>query len=542
MEEMMRQRNSDEESEDEEKRKQSDEKKEEATVKGRRTIDASQHGLALRAEAPAGPTEPVKFSGTTQQTVKASLSSGRTVKMSGHATIELPSVFKRETRTKEKKASEPVITPLFAVEEFPDPENQALDVNQKKDEVTVILATEADDPKPSKRSKNNKRSQAKTGQEEQVHEQEASQVQSKPQEKPAAPVALNVAHVRTPATRPQEASVPDEVEEISMTETTTGADKKSAPVRASRHSLQDKPEVADRDNPWMRKPSTASNALVKKTAHPVIAASHVTVDDKVAKSQKKKALGKRQKAETALKIDVAQLIGDAASTHVKDHDGDGDDRSSAEHRRGSSFNLLSSATEEQKELIKRAFANDDVVEEFKAAKQAEREADLPPAPKPTDMPGWGEWVGEGVVKRTPKKQPLIQKPKRPNKLPDKPPTRTDDSLDHVILNQKRDKKLARYQADQLPALYRNQPELYEAQLQMPLGREWNTQRVFDSITRPRIVTKKGHIIRPISKPIAKPKSAEEDKGEPIACGKKQEVGSKRKRKSVTSTNKNKKNK
>jgi len=114
-------------------------------------------------------------------------------------------------------------------------------------------------------------------------------------------------------------------------------------------------------------------------------------------------------------------------------------------------------------------------------------------------------VGEGVVKRTPKKQPLIQKPKRPNKLPDKPPTRTDDSLDHVILNQKRDKKvhladipvccprlthamlqLARYQADQLPALYRNQPELYEAQLQMPLGREWNTQRVFDSITRPRV--------------------------------------------------------
>lgn len=122
MEEMMRQRNSDEESEDEEKRKQSDEKKEEvlihfflcvmmpsvsaresltnvcllqATVKGRRTIDASQHGLALRAEAPAGPTEPVKFSGTTQQTVKASLSSGRTVKMSGHATIGIhPCLFR----------------------------------------------------------------------------------------------------------------------------------------------------------------------------------------------------------------------------------------------------------------------------------------------------------------------------------------------------------------------------------------------------------------------------------------------------------------
>lgn len=47
-------------------------------------------------------------------------------------------------------------------------------------------------------------------------------------------------------------------------------------------------------------------------------------------------------------------------------------------------------------------------------------------------------------------------------------------------------QLARYQADHLPALYRDQPELYEAQLQMPLGREWNTQRVFDTITRPRV--------------------------------------------------------
>lgn len=81
-----------------------------------------------------------------------------------------------------KVASHPAPSRTYS---FPPP---ALDVNQKKDEVTVILATEADDPKPSKRSKNNKRSQAKTGQEEQVHEQEASQVQSKPQEKPAAPV------------------------------------------------------------------------------------------------------------------------------------------------------------------------------------------------------------------------------------------------------------------------------------------------------------------------------------------------------------------
>lgn len=52
----------------------------------------------------------------------------------------------------------------------------------------------------------------------------------------------------------------------------------------------------------------------------------------------------------------------------------------------------------------------------------------------------GEWVGEGVVERKPKK-PRVQKPKRPDELPAKPPTRNDDGLDHVIINQKRNKKV-----------------------------------------------------------------------------------------------------
>jgi hypothetical protein len=124
-------------------------------------------------------------------------------------------------------------------------------------------------------------------------------------------------------------------------------------------------------------------------------------------------------------------------------------------------------------------------------------------------------------------------------------------------------QFARYQADQLPAIYRKQPELYEAQIQTPLGREWNTQHIFNSVTRPRvrlpppillhpslaacgspwsscliaggvqIETKKGHIIRPISRPSSKGKSSknEEDQGEPVnrPAGGGGAVGNKRKR-------------
>jgi hypothetical protein len=51
---------------------------------GRRTIQNS----AVTTEAKqSGSSAPVKFSGATHQTEKAALSSGRTVKMSGHATI-----------------------------------------------------------------------------------------------------------------------------------------------------------------------------------------------------------------------------------------------------------------------------------------------------------------------------------------------------------------------------------------------------------------------------------------------------------------------
>lgn len=39
---------------------------------------------------------------------------------------------------------------------------------------------------------------------------------------------------------------------------------------------------------------------------------------------------------------------------------------------------------------------------------------------------------------------------------------------------------------------------FEQSIQTPLGPTWNTQRAFQKLTAPRVVTRAGHIIQPIS--------------------------------------------
>jgi U3 small nucleolar RNA-associated protein 14 len=44
-------------------------------------------------------------------------------------------------------------------------------------------------------------------------------------------------------------------------------------------------------------------------------------------------------------------------------------------------------------------------------------------------------------------------------------------------------------------------EQYEASLRNPLGKEWNTHEVFQKLTMPRVTTKMGAIIDPLTAPF-----------------------------------------
>ncbi|XP_045151905.1 U3 small nucleolar RNA-associated protein 14 homolog A, partial [Echinops telfairi] len=143
---------------------------------------------------------------------------------------------------------------------------------------------------------------------------------------------------------------------------------------------------------------------------------------------------------------------------------------------------------EQKQTIKEAFAGDDVMADFLREK---REAEEANKPKDVDLtlPGWGEWGGVGL-------QPSAKKRRRFFiKAPEGPPRR-DQKLPNVILSEKRNIHVAAHQVHVLPYPFSHHHQ-FEQTIQTPIGSTWNTQRAFQKLTTPKVVTKPGHIIKPI---------------------------------------------
>ncbi|EPY75353.1 U3 small nucleolar RNA-associated protein 14 homolog A [Camelus ferus] len=142
----------------------------------------------------------------------------------------------------------------------------------------------------------------------------------------------------------------------------------------------------------------------------------------------------------------------------------------------------------QRQMIKEAFAGDDVIRDFLKEK---REAVEASKPKDVDLtlPGWGEWGGVGLKPSAKKRRRFLIK------APEGPP-RKDKNLPNVIINEKRNIHAAAHQVQALPYPFTHHQQ-FERTIQTPIGSTWNTQRAFQKLTTPKIVTKPGHIIKPI---------------------------------------------
>ncbi|XP_004437355.1 PREDICTED: U3 small nucleolar RNA-associated protein 14 homolog A [Ceratotherium simum simum] len=143
---------------------------------------------------------------------------------------------------------------------------------------------------------------------------------------------------------------------------------------------------------------------------------------------------------------------------------------------------------DQRQMIKEAFAGDDVIRDFLKEKREAVEAS-----KPKDMdltlPGWGEWGGVGLKPSAKKRHRFLIK------VPEGP-SRKDKNLPNVIINEKRNIHAAAHQVRVLPYPFTHHQQ-FERTIQTPIGSTWNTQRAFQKLTRPKVVTKPGHIIKPI---------------------------------------------
>lgn len=143
---------------------------------------------------------------------------------------------------------------------------------------------------------------------------------------------------------------------------------------------------------------------------------------------------------------------------------------------------------DQKQMIKEAFAGDDVIKEFLKEKRETIEANKP---KDLDLtlPGWGEWGGMDLKPSAKKRRRFLIK------APEAPP-RKDRNLPNVIINEKRNIHAAAHQVQVLPYPFTHHQQ-FERTIQNPIGSTWNTQRAFQKLTAPKVVTKVGHIIKPI---------------------------------------------
>uniref|UniRef100_A0A8C6K0V2 Uncharacterized protein n=1 Tax=Melopsittacus undulatus TaxID=13146 RepID=A0A8C6K0V2_MELUD len=144
---------------------------------------------------------------------------------------------------------------------------------------------------------------------------------------------------------------------------------------------------------------------------------------------------------------------------------------------------------DQRGVITEAFAGDDVVADFRREKR-KAEQDAKPQPVNLVLPGWGEWGGSGLKPSTRKIKRFLRKP------PPAPP-RKDQHLPHVIISEKRNIYAAAHQVNELPFPFERHQQ-FEQSIRTPVGATWNTQRAFQKLTAPRVITRSGHIIQPIS--------------------------------------------
>lgn len=153
--------------------------------------------------------------------------------------------------------------------------------------------------------------------------------------------------------------------------------------------------------------------------------------------------------------------------------------------------------DEQHKLISEAFENDDVVAEFKKAKSELNEQEQPKDIQ-LYLPGWNDWAGPGIKVNRRKKSKYKIKAK---KLP-----RRDDNLGNVIISEQAEDKIRELQLRKVPRGLKDEDQLTK-KLCKPTAATFINQSVYKNKTRPKIVSKLGARIEPMSQKLLKSNKA-----------------------------------
>jgi U3 small nucleolar RNA-associated protein 14 len=205
----------------------------------------------------------------------------------------------------------------------------------------------------------------------------------------------------------------------------------------------------------------------------------VTNDSSAAEKAQEKVRKQKSKisaARSSVEIDMNQTL-NFVDTHGSDND---DDVGTPDGK----------VLFQQEDLVKKAFADDDVVAEFagdkkrKIEEEGDQEIDV-------TLPGWGSWGGSDITA----KKRYIKKVKGVNET-----ARRDAKLKNVIINEKVNKKTQAFSVNSVPFPFETR-EQYERSLRMPIGREWSSRDTFQKLTKPRVIVKQGTVIDPLKAPF-----------------------------------------
>ncbi|KAF0682753.1 Aste57867_25156 [Aphanomyces stellatus] len=257
-----------------------------------------------------------------------------------------------------------------------------------------------------------------------------------------------------------------------------------------------------------------------ENAAPVAAGTEANpwLNTSTAGKKRKKKSKKAKKADSAVTATVAEAVASLATDVVLEETKTLGELSTKK-RKGDTADATPSTTEPaakktkvtekskaaaaQEELVRQAFAFADEGEnEIQKEKEllAERDGNVKvgtEVAKLTGMEGWGSWAGEGIKpsKRQNARLALAQQTVKDAKIAALA-KRKDNKMETVLINEKKDKKAAKFMVATVPYPFTSR-EQYELAMRNPLGADWNTTRAANAMTVPEVMTRAGKIIQPL---------------------------------------------
>jgi U3 small nucleolar RNA-associated protein 14 len=179
-------------------------------------------------------------------------------------------------------------------------------------------------------------------------------------------------------------------------------------------------------------------------------------------------------------------------------------------------------------LISRAFAQDELDEEFDHKKEAQVNSIMKPEDPNASLPGWGEWGGnDAKLNQRHKDKVAAADLKRRMERSTLLGARADAHLDNVIINHDVDLVPGKYQLHMVPRPFASATEFHRS-MRQPVGPEWTTPQSFKRQIAPKVMAKSGVVIDPVDNNTGlRKKSKTSMKKKDVGIGKKKLVVNKK---------------